>query len=43
MKLGALLSLVVMAAPLPLQALPLTVGIPRDTSPCAFWREGLAS
>ena len=43
MKLGALLSLVVMAAPLPLQALPLTVGIPRDTSPCAFWHKGLAS
>lgn len=45
-KLASLFSLAILAvAPMPLrvQAEPLRVGIPRDTSPCASWQKGLAA
>ena len=44
MTLGPLLSVLLMvAAPLPVLALPLRVGVPADTSPCASWSDGLAT
>lgn len=44
-KLASLFSLLFLVAPLPLrvQAEPLRVGVPRDTSPCASWQKGLAA
>lgn len=44
MRLASLLGLLLLAvAPLRVQAEPLQVGVPRDTSPCASWQKGLAA